>query len=263
MWRWLDRRPRLAIVPLSGTISRRTVEPYLGLAAALEKDRRIGGVLLWLATGGGSAVASELLFFALARVARVKPLHAYTPFAASGGYWLACAAAHLSAPPTGTVGSIGVLSLKPVLADALERLGIQVEVYTKGSEKAALLPLSPTPEPARASLDAVQAAIYERFIGVVAEARRLAPESVRAVATGALFPAERARAAGLLDAIWDPEAALAHLGRAAGVDPARRLTLKPRRSFLARLTGQAAEALADEVEARLIGSAVGGSSLGW
>lgn len=248
---WFDRRPRLAIVPFSGVISQRSVEPYLRLAAAIEKDRRVGGVLLWLVTPGGSAIASELFYFALARISRVKPLHAYAPLAASGGYWLACAAAHLSAPPTGAVGSIGVLSVKPVLGEALERLGIGVEVYAKGAEKGALLPLFPTPAPARASLEAVQGAIYERFIAVVAEARRLPAEAVRAAATGALFPAAAARAAGLLDEVWEPEAALAHLGRKAGIDPARRITLKPRRPLLARLTGQAVAALADEIEARL------------
>lgn len=247
------RKPRLAVVPFTGMISQRTIEPYLALVRALEKDRRVGGVLLSLSTGGGSATASEILYFSLARLARVKPLHAYTPLAASGGYWLACAASRITAPPTGAVGSIGVLSLKPVLEGALARLGIQVEVFTKGSEKGALLPLWPTPEAARASLEAVQAAVYERFIAVVAEARRLAPDTVRSLATGALFPAERAHGAGLLDAVGEPEAALEALGREAGVDPARRVTVKPRRSLLSRLTGQAVAALADEIEVRLLG----------
>lgn len=248
---WFRRRPRLAVVPFSGPLTQRGVEPYLRLAAALEKDRRVGGVLLWLATGGGSSVASELLYFALARVARRKPVHAYTPLAASGGYWLACAASHLSAPPTGVVGSIGVLSLKPVLLEALSRLGIQVEVYTKGSQKAALLPLGPTPAAGRAALDAVQEAIYERFVAVVAQARRMPIDAARDVATGALFAADAARRAGLLDDVCDPEAAVERLAREAGVDPARRVTLRPRRSLLARVTGQAAAALADEVVARL------------
>ena len=245
------RKPRLVILPFSGLISQRSVEPYLPLVAALERDRRVGGVLLWLGTSGGSATASELLYFALARLARAKPLHAYAPLAASGGYWLACAASRITAPPTGMVGSIGVLSVKPVLEGALARLGIQVEVFTKGSEKGALLPLGPTPEAARASLDAVQAAIYERFIDVVAAARRLAPEAVRALATGALFPADGARAAGLLDAVGEPEAAIEALAREAGVDPTRRVTTRPRRSLLSRIAGQAAAALADELEMRL------------
>jgi protease-4 len=247
------RKPRLVILPFSGMISQRSVEPYLRLVAALERDRRAAGVLLWLGTGGGSATASELLYFALARLARAKPLHAYAPLAASGGYWLACAASRITAPPTGVVGSIGVLSVKPVLEGALARLGIHVEVFTKGSEKAALLPLGPTPEAARASLDAVQSAIYERFVAVVADARRLAPDTVRALATGALFPADGARAAGLLDAVGDPEAAVEALAREAGVDPSRRVTTKPRRSLLSRLTGQAAAALVDEIEVRLVG----------
>jgi signal peptide peptidase SppA len=254
---WFRRKPRLVVLPFSGTISQRSVEPYLRLAGALEKDRRAAGVLLWLASPGGSAVASELLYFAFGRVAKAKPVHAYAPFAASGGYWLACAASHLSAPPTGVVGSIGVLSLKPVLAEALGRIGIQVEVYAKGAEKGALLPLAPTPEPARASLDVLQSAIFERFISVVAEARRMSPEAVRPLATGALFPAEAARAAGLLDAVVDPEMAIETLARAAGVDPARRVTVHPRRPLLARLTGRAAAAVADEIEARVAAALTG------
>jgi protease-4 len=245
------RRPRLAILPFNGTISQRSVEPVLRQVEGLEKDRRVAGVLLWLVTGGGSAVASELLYFALERLARAKPLHAYAPLAASGGYWLACAAARISAPPTGALGSIGVLSLKPVLADALARLGVQVEVYTRGAEKGATLPLLPTPEPARASLEALQTAIYERFIAVVAAGRRMPTESVRPLATGAVFAAEEARARGLLDAVEDPEAAIETLARAAGVDPRRRFTVKTRRPLLARLAGRAAGALVDEVESRL------------
>ncbi len=251
------RKPRLAILPFTGTISQRSVEPYLKLVASLEKDRRVAGVLLWLGTGGGSATASELLYFALARVGRAKPLHAYAPLAASGGYWLACAASRITAPPTGAVGSIGVLSLKPVIEGALARLGIQVEVFTKGSEKGALLPLAPTSEEGRAALEAVQSAIYERFIAVVVEARRLAPDAVRALATGALFSAETGRASGLLDAVCEPEAAIEALAREAGVDPSRRITAKPRRSFMSRLTGQAAQALVDEIEVRLVGPSGG------
>ncbi|MDP9325900.1 MAG: S49 family peptidase, partial [Candidatus Dormibacteraeota bacterium] len=82
-------------------------------ARRLADDARVGAVLLWVDSGGGSSTASEAMSSALSALAEKKPLvAAMGSVAASGGYHVVTAARRVFAQPTTVTGSIGVLAGK-------------------------------------------------------------------------------------------------------------------------------------------------------
>lgn len=238
---------RLAVVPFSGAIHKRGVEDYLRLFRALEEARNIRGVLLEMESPGGGATASELLFERLRRINEKKPLYCYALMAASGGYMAAVAARKIYAPATGLIGSIGVLSVKPVVKDLMDRFGIRLEVMKKGEMKDMTLFHRESTEQERRSWDAIHEAIYERFMDLVARARGLDPGRVRELATGEIFSAARARELGLIDEVADYETAMEDLSRETGVKRRRAVTIRPRKPLMKRLMAEAASGFSEEL----------------
>jgi protease-4 len=237
---------RLAVVPYSGAISKRSIDEYLGLFKALEEASSIKGVMLEIESPGGSATASELLYERLRRLNEKKPLYCYALMAASGGYMAAVAARKIYAPSTAVVGSIGVLSVKPVIRELMERFGVRLEVMKKGSMKDMTLFHRESTEEEKKSWDALHEAIYERFIGMVSEKRGIDKEKVREIATGELFISEKAKGLGLIDGVMDYESALGELSRETGVKMRRTIIVKPKRPLLRRMMREAAGTLHDE-----------------
>jgi protease-4 len=238
---------RMAVVPLSGPIFSRTIEQYAGLFQGLERSGNIKGVMLEIESPGGSAVASEYLYDRLKRLNEKKPLYCYALMAASGGYMAAAAARKIYAPSTGLVGSIGVLSIKPVVRGLMERAGISLEVMKKGAMKDMTLFHRESTEEERRVLESLQEDIYERFIEMVSTARSMPREKVRELATGELFSGRRAGTLGLIDGVRDYQDALEELSRETGVSPLKTMTLRPRKRLLKRVMTEAAGALADEL----------------
>jgi protease-4 len=244
----LSRLPvqRLALVPLSGALFKRGIDDYLRLLRALEEAKNIRGVMLELESPGGAATASELLFERLKRLNDKKPLYCYCLMAASGGYMAALGARRIYAPSTALIGSIGVLTVKPVFKELMERYGIKLEVMKKGAMKDMSLFHRESTEEERRSWDALHEAVYERFIDMVAGRRGLERERVRELATGELFSAGRARDLGLIDGITDLDSALEELSAETGVRRQRTITVRPRRPLMKRLMSEAAASLSDE-----------------
>jgi ClpP class serine protease len=83
--------------------------------------------------------------------------------AASGGYWLACAADEIYAHSTSLVGSIGVVSQSFGLAGLLERVGVERRLYTAGSNKSRLDPFLPEKPEDVAWLTDMQGQLHELF----------------------------------------------------------------------------------------------------
>jgi protease-4 len=162
------------------------IDEYLGLFRVLEENRRIKGVMLEMESPGGSSTASECLFHRLKRLNEKKPLYCYALMAASGGYMAAAAARKIYASSTALVGSIGVLSVKPVLREFMEKVGVNLEVMKKGAMKDMTLFHRESTEEERRSWEALHEEIYARFIDLVAGARALEREKVAAIASGEL-----------------------------------------------------------------------------
>jgi len=237
------RRPRLAVVEVRGTIhdgrhddphpSGATIRAVCDSLDLAREDRRIRGVLLHVDSRGGSATASERMWQAVRRLAEVKPVVAWMgDAAASGGYYVACAAHEVVAAPGTLTGSIGVLAGKPVLERLLSRLGVYPEQLERGPQSAMLYPSRPFAPAERAALERMVRHFYDLFLRRVAEARGCTPEDVHPVAQGRVWSGAQALTHGLVDALGDEGDALARLTERAGLRGEQRLRLvAPRRGL--------------------------------
>lgn len=213
---------RVAVVSLRGTIvmgeSRRLPAslPLVGgeLAGAATvtrslrraaQDPRVAAVVLVVASGGGSALASDLIWREVARCAARKPLVAVmAQAAASGGYYVLTHATRVLAAPTTLTGSIGVVSAKLVLAEAYRRLGVNVDTIRRHRFATLHSDAHPYDEAERALVERSIDATYRRFVARVAEGRRLSPERVEALARGRVWSGRDALERGLVDRLGTP-----------------------------------------------------------
>jgi protease-4 len=231
-----DRR-RIAVVPLRGVIGGavKTADLVKSLDRARE-NRDIRAVVLDIASPGGDAVASETLYLAVRRLAEHKPVVAWIrSTGASGSYFAACGATRILAFPAAIVGSIGVISVRPVLTGLLRRVGAHVLVTKTGQFKDLGAPWREATEEDRAKERELVDGMFRHFTDAVRTARRLDDEALQRVTTGEVWLADRALELGLVDALADEEEALKTAQELAGLPRRKLVRLQPRRSLLQRL----------------------------
>lgn len=254
-----DRRPRVALVRLSGAISARpgfggglglsTAGPSLDRAFGM---RRVDAVFLALNSPGGSPVQSSLIAARIRRLAdekKVPVVACVEDAAASGGYWIACAADEIVADPSSILGSIGVISAGFGFQDAIARVGVERRLRTAGAEKSFLDPFSEERPEDLERLRALLHDLHGEFRGWV-EARRGGRLKAPAdeVFTGRFWPGRKAVELGLADRLGDARGeAERRFGPKARLIPVG----GPRRPLLQRLLpGISAEAAIAALEER-------------
>src|SRR5690606_15541436 len=100
---------------------------------AMADDDAIAAIVLRVNSGGGSAVASEQIFQAVAAAKAKKPVVvSMGRVAASGGYYISTGATRVYATPETLTGSIGVVGGKVALGGALKKLGVDTYHVGKG-----------------------------------------------------------------------------------------------------------------------------------
>jgi protease-4 len=175
---------------------------FLDQVAALKDDPRNVGLFLYIDSPGGSVYDADEAYLALRDYADTgKPLWAYLgPMAASGGYYIACAAPRILANRNTLTGSIGVISGQSVdLTGLFEKYGIKMHTFTSGKNKNMLGLDSPLTAEQAAIMQSIADEYYEQFVDIVAEARGLPVDTVRTLADGRLYTARQALDASLVD----------------------------------------------------------------
>ena len=242
----IGRGSGVAVVEMHGVIgSQIRAAPYARIFEGVAKNKSYRALLLDIDSPGGSAAASEALHRSIERVAESKPVVAYVRgIGASGGYYLCCAANQVYTLPTGLVGSIGVIYLRPVLEQLLGRAGVEFTIFKGGKYKDMTgFWRSPTAEESE-KLQGLITEIYDNFVQVVVKGRALPEETVRELATGEVLTGQKGIETGLVDHIGDFTDALNAAAEAGKTRP-RPKFLQPRRSLSQRLMGRAsAEATA-------------------
>lgn len=211
----LEAAPTVGVLRLAGVIGppgmgRRHALALSELASSIDrafKLPRLKAVALSVNSPGGAPVQAALIAGRIRQLAEEKevPVYAFCEdVAASGGYWLACAAEEIYADPASIVGSIGVISAGFGFPEMLEKLGVERRVYTSGEKKGMLDPfVAESPDDVERLRD-IQEDIHDQFKEYVRTRRSeklSADEEV--LFSGEFWTGRRAEELGLIDGLGD------------------------------------------------------------
>ncbi len=213
---------------------------------ALRDDSDVAAVIVRIDSPGGTFAGSEALFRNLRAVAERRPVVAVmAETAASGGYMTALAADHVIAREGTITGSIGVLMQMPNVTGLLERLGIRIDSIKSGPLKAVPNPFEPLTPEAREVAAGVIRDMYESFLTMVVDRRRIERDRARTIADGRIYTGRQARELGLIDALGGEEEARAWLAtRGVSRDlRVRRVTIEREDGILSGMVSAAVRAV--------------------
>ncbi len=210
----LKPKPKVAIIRMSGVIADAGMKRG-GLSHHRYRDYiedafdvfDLKAVALIINSPGGSPAQSQLIGDHIRRLADEKevPVYAFIEdVAASGGYWLACAADEIYGVSSSLVGSIGVISAGFGFKDLIEKYGVERRVHASGKDKAFLDPFAEEKPADIKRLKNLQADLHEIFKDWVRERRgeRLIGDD-KDIFEGQFWAADEAIQLGIIDGIGE------------------------------------------------------------
>ncbi|HET8984357.1 MAG TPA: signal peptide peptidase SppA [Trueperaceae bacterium] len=181
-------------------------------------DTSTAAVVFHVDSGGGSALASDLIWREVKLLADRMPVVASMgQLAASGGYYVLTHATEIIATPTTLTGSIGVVMLKPVLEEFNARYGFTPESVTRGRFAEIMSSARGFDEDELALLRRYNQEVYDRFVARVAEGRKLSAEWVNELGRGRVWSGVDALEHGLVDQLGDVALAVERARELAGL----------------------------------------------
>jgi protease-4 len=207
-------------------------------------DENVKAIVLRVNSPGGSALASDVIWREVVLAKAVKPVVASMgDVAASGGYYISCAADTIVAQPNTITGSIGVFGLLMNLKNLMNnKLGITVDTVKTNHYAdlgSAFRPLT------QAERDIIQNSvneIYGSFIGKVAEGRGMKVADVDSIGQGRVWSGYDAKGLGLVDVLGGMEDAIEIAAKMAKLDNYRVAEYpeqkEPFKAFMEELSGE-------------------------
>lgn len=190
-----------------------------------KKDSRVKAVVLRVNSPGGTVSCSDAMYELVQRFRKEtgRPVVASAQeVAASGGYYVACAADRVVAQPTSVVGSIGVIFNTFDASGTMSRIGLRSEAIKSGPLKDMGSPFKPLSPREREVMQGMVDEYYRRFVEVVAKRAGLEASQVEAeLVDGRVFSGETAKARGLVDEVGLLSDAIAVARKLAGSPSAR------------------------------------------
>lgn len=214
-------KDKIAVVYLSGEIAPNvssgfSSQPYISAAKVkkiiedIRKDKGVKAVVLRINSPGGSALESEKIYQQLMQLKKDMPIVvSMGGVAASGGYYISCAADHILADEGTITGSIGVIMMIPETEGLGKKLGLNVQTLKHGKFAGAFNNFQSYDPLLLESLKRSSTGTYDEFKARVISARKYQPGTIDSVAEGRVFSAAAAKKNRLIDEIGTLEAAIA------------------------------------------------------
>lgn len=235
-----SRRPPLPIpLPLPVPEKQAGSDTLVAQLRAAARNKDLAAVVLHVDSPGGSALASDLIWRAVVRLRREKPVVVYMgDVAASGGYYVSAPANAIYAQGTTLTGSIGIWGGKFVTQGLYEKLQAGRAVVSRGKAAGIFADDDLFDDEERRRIRADLGDAYARFKARVAEGRGLDRVAVEAVARGRIWTGAQAMNRDLVDELGDLQMAADKARELAGL-PTRRhtplVTVRPPKEALAPL----------------------------
>ena len=164
-------------------------------------DSSVKAIVFRVNSPGGSALASDVILREVKLARETKPVVvSMGDYAASGGYYIACAADSILANPTTLTGSIGVFGVIPDFSKMLQnKLGVtidRVKTNTHADYISVTRPMTPYEE--KVMTNSVER-IYDIFVGHVSDGRNMTPANVDSIGQGRVWSGIEGKSIGLVD----------------------------------------------------------------
>ena len=228
---------KVAVVDITGVIS--SADATIKLLHTYRDDSSIKAIVIRINSPGGSVAPVQEIYSELNKIE--KPIVASMGgSAASGGYYVACAADTIVANPGTLTGSIGVIMQFTQLKGLYEKVGLGHQVIKSGDFKDTGSPFRELTEQERAVLQATVDDVYNQFVDTIFEARGelLTREEIVELADGRIFSGRQALDSKLLDQLGNLPEAIETAGKLAGIEGKPKVVRKEKKtSLLEQLTG--------------------------
>ncbi len=211
----------VGVLEIAGEINEESGRPWIKQLEKWQKSRSIEAVVLHINSPGGGTAISQEIHDAVVRLKAEKPVVAsMASVAASGGYYIACAADKIIANPSSVTGSIGVIFQFHTFKDLMGKVGIGTEVVKSGELKDVGNYSRPMTDKENLMLRSVVMDTYEQFVDAVADGRKMEKDQVYPLADGSIFTGSQAYNLGLVDTLGGLKEAVDIAGQMAGIiDP--------------------------------------------
>ena len=214
-----DSHSKVAVIPLdgvigfgmSGSLGDSMVEDFKAALEQAAADHHVKAVIVEMDSPGGEVTASDVLYNALRNFPEEKPVIAYfNSIGASGAYYTACGADWIMCNDTTFTGSIGVIISTLNYRDLFGKIGLESVVFKSGKFKDMLNGAREMSKEEKEYVQGLVMQTYERFLGIVATARKLDATALRnGPADGRILSGTDAYAAKLVDELGYIEGASA------------------------------------------------------
>jgi protease-4 len=260
--------PRIALIVGEGEILQGTAStglgseegiisgPFMKVLREVESDSTIKAAILRVNSPGGDGVASDDILHEAQILSRKKPMVvSMGDLAASGGYFISMTGDPIVAYPNTLTGSIGVLMGRINVRELYGKLGIQVQLLSRGryadidSEYQELTPDE------RGKLEGQIVSFYKAFVERVAKGRKRPLAQIEPLAQGRVWLGAQAKQNGLIDELGGLDRAIEMVKMRANIPAAQQVSIvmyPPRRNLIDLLMSRQDESAAIDAEVRKI-----------
>jgi len=240
---------KVGVLEVKGVIG--NVQPTIEELAKFRKDGSVKAVVVRIESPGGGVSPSQELYQEIRRTVREKPVVvSMGSVAASGGYYIACAAQKIYANPGTITGSIGVILQFTNFEELLKKIGFRMEVVKSGPYKDVGNPGREMTAEEKAYLQDMVDNVHQQFVRDVARGRRMKVEKVREVADGRIFTGEQAMELGLVDELGNLKDAINAAAKMAAIEGEPKIVYpeKEKKSIFDYLFDRITEKLANNLQ---------------
>ncbi len=206
-------------------------------------DTTVKAIVLRINSPGGSALASDVMWREVLLAKQTKPfIVSMGDVAASGGYYIACAADKIYAQPNTITGSIGVFGIMPNAQKLLsEKLGINIDTVNTNKHSDIGTIFRGVTEEERTYIQKGVEDIYDVFTKHVAEGRKMTQASVDSIGQGRVWSGTDALKIKLVDELGGLDKAIAYAADKAKLKDYKTISLPKQKNTLEAILGKAGE----------------------
>lgn len=225
---------RVGLVEITGDID--DAQDIVDQLDRMRRDSSVRSVVVRLDSPGGGVAASQEIYEEVRKV-RDGGKHVIASMgsvAASGAYYVACAADSIVSNPGTLTGSIGVIMSFPNTEELFRKVGVRFEVVKTGKFKDIGSFSRPMTDDEKALLQGVLSNVYEQFVEAISDGRNMDREDILPYADGRIFSGDQALEYGFVDRLGDLSDAIDLAAEMGGIEGRPTIVRKERHrvSFL-------------------------------